>query len=242
VISKYWNFRERITVNSILLKVLPIACCLLLLSSGCATMGGALIGGVSDIATSDTENLAIKNIKTLNWKTTLELVLADSAILDGDYEGFVEDKSNTSDSIKILPEYKEMVDIYDSSGVHQKFYFKGFYYQTLNNAVTPMLKLGTTADDVARSLGECREIICANGDTIYPEPILREFGKAAQPGVSVVLNNGVLVRQVPYGAILQATIVRKKRGLVTGLTYGAVIDLAYWTLVLLSLRGSDFGD
>lgn len=227
-------------MNSILLKVLPIAFCLLLLSSGCATMSGALIGGVSDIATSDTENLAVKNIKTLNWKISLELVLADSAILDGDYEGFVGDKSNNSDSITILPEYKETVDIHDTSGVHRKYFFKGFYYQTLNNTVTPMLKLGTTTDDVAKSLSEYDEIICADNDTIYPIQILREFGKAAPKRVSVVLNNAVLVRQVPFSAIQQATIVRNKRGLITGLVYGAVIDLAYWTLVLLSLRNAHF--
>lgn len=216
--------------------------CSLLLICGCASMGGALIGGVTDIATSDTESLSVMNIKTLEWKVSLELILKDSRTIQGDYEGFAAGDSGKSNSPAILPARNEIVDIYDSSGVHRNYLFKAFYYQSLNHAIIPMLRLGTTADDLSKPLSECPVIIRADGDTIRPETILREFGRTTPENLSVVISNPVAVLNVPYGSIAEATIVRKKKGLVTGLTYGAFIDIAYWTIVLLSLRGSDFSD
>jgi hypothetical protein len=219
--------------GSSLTKLLPaVFSCgigLLMITSGCATVSGVLIGNIVDSSTADFENLDVKNIKVIDWHTSLELILGDSAFLKGEFEGFINSDSSNTPGRGILPYADEMIDVAFFTGPSRKYFFKSFYYKMSNNEVYPVIRLGTKGEDLVQDLHQCPYIVRADGDTVRSEQILRLYGNSDYKGQSIILRDPLNVVHVPVEKIRTVTIVREKNALKYGLIAGVLIDIAWFT-------------
>lgn len=224
-------------VKSFVLIILIISPILL---TGCATVIGFSIGSAIDRHKKPYNSILETEYRGLAYGKKIRLTLADSTIQFGKFAGFSGFKRQGIDELSgpFLPCRGDSIKIIDLYGRARITKFGALYYKTDNNELMPYIELDDKSQWVAFKTGLFSAIINSDGDTLAIDSISAKLGDPERnSGLGIIIKDENEISIYPVSEIEKMGVDSNPRGSKYGLLSGVILDIAWYSLIYLFLKG-----